>query len=458
MKMLDVNKIEYSRMSSLDRLGRTFYYDGKFFRGIYKQKVNEVNEMFSCGLVDELIHEELIPSTKISEYSTNEFPLIIEHELVKPVTYVFEWTFHMLCDAAQMVLRLDEVLQKYGYKLWDCHTYNVLFSKNKPLYVDFGSFYKKNSVKRAFPLEQFKADYIITPEMYRVNGALARCALKANDSLTYEDLYSLSGGVRRDGLKKRVALFQRINRKLYNNVTAYEEFLKNTYKRKVIAASERSVNKSRWSDYQQIDSSFFESIGKKDIEGFERFEKIIEIIDRLNISSVYEWGGNNGLLAMLVCGKNKGIKQYYCSDYDDYSVDNLYLNIKANADKYNFLNSIKPVVASFWDPVFLKEKNGSNRMKAELVIGCAITHHLLLAQGINIDVMFETFASYTCKHIIIEFMPLGLWAGEEKVPDLPEFYTLDWFVEHMSKFFDVDNVEQLEKNRILLLGHKKELA
>ena len=57
----------------------------------------------------------------------------------------------------------------------------------------------------------------------------------------------------------------------------------------------------------------------------------------------------------------------------------------------------------------------------------------------------------TKKYIIVEFMPLGLWNGET-APELPEWYTLDWFLDNLKKYFNILKIEQTEINRIAILG------
>ena len=457
MERLDETKIENTRQASLDQRGRTFIYEGKFLRGIYASAEKSVREMFNCGLVGELVEKKLIPDTRISEYYSDEFPIILEHEMIAPVTYIFEWTYHMLCDTALMIMQLRKVLDKYGYKLWDCHTYNVLFKDNSPVFVDFGSIYSKNEgINRIFPLDEFRCDYLITTELLRKRGELTRCTLKINDSVGLADIRNLDRGLGRSVRGEKISAFlHKVNHKLYCSLPFYENCLINSYENKVNRISRLEVVKSRWSNYQQIDTSILDNIGSWNNPEFDRFNKIISLISDLDVKTIYEWGGNNGLLAMLLCGRLESIKRYYCCDYDDYSVDNLYCFIKKEAPRYKWLNKITPVVGSFFDPIYLKEKNGSKRMKSDLVIGCAITHHLLLAQGVNIDVLFEAFASYTKKYMIIEFMPLGLWDGKGETPKLPEYYCLDWFLEHMKKLFDVEYTEQTEKNRVLILAKIK---
>jgi hypothetical protein len=62
----------------------------------------------------------------------------------------------------------------------------------------------------------------------------------------------------------------------------------------------------------------------------------------------------------------------------------------------------------------------------------------------------------TNKYVIVEFMPLGLYSGEENVtPTLPDFYTLDWFKGVFSDHFTYIHDEKLEKNRHVFIGEIK---
>ncbi len=457
MEKIDYSKIENTRLSSLDQRGRTFIYEGKFYRGIFAHAEKYVREMFDCGLVEELVQKELIPETKITEYYSDEFPLILEHELIAPVTYIFEWTYHMLCDTADMILRLKKVLEKYGYKLWDCHTYNVLFKGNTPVFVDFGSIYSKNEgIKRAFPLEEFRCDYLTTAKLLRKRGELTRCTLKINDHIALPDILNLEKGLGRSVICEKIGAFlRRINRKLYTVCPFYEKLILGTYERIVKLNNKKNVVKCRGSNYPKLEISSVEIINSLSNTESDRFNKIIDLIKTLGVETIYEWGQNNGLLALFLCGRLDSIKNYYYCDNDDCSADNLYCFIKENCRKQNWLCKIMPVVGSFFDPIYLKEKNGSKRMKSDLVISCEEANHLLLEKGVNIDVLFETFASYTRKYFIVEFMPFGLWDGMGEAPELPEYYSLEWFLGHMSKHFDVEITEQIEKNSVLILGKLK---
>lgn len=123
-----------------DELGFVFTWNGHLLRGIYPDAVPQAKQYFDSGFVDEIVEKRLFPKTWISEFENEQFGLIIEHELIQPVTYATEWNFEMLKDAALLVLEIAQVGQKYGYDMIDCHKLNVMFQHNRPLYVDLGSF------------------------------------------------------------------------------------------------------------------------------------------------------------------------------------------------------------------------------------------------------------------------------------------------------------------------------
>ncbi len=128
-----------------DSLGYTFMWNHHFLRGIFPNSVELAKSYFSSGLVDELTQKGLFPKTWVTDYQNEQFGLIVEHELISPVLYATEWNFEMLRDAALMVLQIAQIAYDHGFNMIDCHKRNVLFSNNRPLYVDLGSFIPNES-------------------------------------------------------------------------------------------------------------------------------------------------------------------------------------------------------------------------------------------------------------------------------------------------------------------------
>lgn len=436
---IDIDLIEYVKLSNVDDIGRVFTYKGHIYRGIYRNSCGNIKRLFESGLVKELIQKKLIPNTWITDLYTDDYPLIIESEKIYPVTYYTEWPAEQIYDAAKLVLEISDVVGKYGYSLKDCHPYNILYSGGKLLWCDLGSITKGGT----FPLQEFTTFYGVPLRLINKRPFFARCMIRMKH---YPDMYDL-GSTYFGGIvvpKLLCKIFGRINFKLASRFHIYEKILK-----KIIVCN-ANVPVTEWSEYQDfsLDDVFENNISER----FSRFSYIENLIDRLKPNTVFEFAANRGILACFLASKEY-ITRYVASDYDEFAVNELYKYIKNS--KMTPCKKIVPLVVDFSE-----EHHHVNlpalyeRVKSDLVIACAVTHHLLLTQGININVLFEKIKTYTYKYLIIEFMPLGLWDGKN-APKIPKYYTLDWFKRHMSRYFDILLEEKVEENRIILLGEIK---
>jgi len=116
--------------------------------------------VFDSGFIDELIEKKLFPNSWISDIEVEGYGLVIEHEKIEPIIYPQEWTFEMLKDSALAVLEVAKIAEKYGYNMKDCHGFNVLIDRNKPKFIDLGSFHKnKDGVRGWEPYGEFLRFY-----------------------------------------------------------------------------------------------------------------------------------------------------------------------------------------------------------------------------------------------------------------------------------------------------------
>ena len=156
-----IKDLEFNPQSWFDDHGRVFGYNGRIYRGIYKEHIEFVEELLLSGLINKLIENELFPETEIAEIISDEFPLILEHKKIDSITYPYEWSFSMLKDAAKVILEVNRIANEFGYQLKDCHGYNVLFDKLTPKFIDFGSFIKYDKFNCDwFALDEFVRYYL----------------------------------------------------------------------------------------------------------------------------------------------------------------------------------------------------------------------------------------------------------------------------------------------------------
>jgi hypothetical protein len=102
------------------------------------------------------------------------------------------------------------------------------------------------------------------------------------------------------------------------------------------------------------------------------------------------------------------------------------------------------------------DRKFSERIKADLVIALAVTHHLLLTQHYSLNFIFKKINELANKYVIIEFMPLGLYGGDlNKIPKVPEYYNVEWFKNRFSLHFILIEEKIIELNRHVFIGKKK---
>ena len=195
-------------------------------------------------------------------------------------------------------------------------------------------------------------------------------------------------------------------------------------------------------------SSYWESYHEDVKEKADRFGRIIEIINSLDgeVRSAVDFGGNQGKFSRQMLDQT-GLKEVACVDSDENAVNTGYLS-GGNSDKgkitfahYDFMGGI--VKLRFTPP--------NERFQADLVVALALTHHLTLAQGYDIDEVFRYISGYAKKYVLIEFMPLGLWV-KGRQPNTPEWYTSARFRKAFAKFSDLVLEEKLRENNVIFVG------
>ena len=467
---INKNEIELVLMSVVDDIGILFTWEDRLFRAIKEDAVEKVKNILDCGMIHELIKNNLFPNSWITNYQIDGYGLVIEHTKIKFVSYPYEWTFSMLKDAALAVLKVNIVAKKYGYQTKDCHSFNVVFDGLQPMFVDLGSFVKTKSKSNGWMgYEEFLKSYYYPLKIWSSGSSFIARSIIANESsfisyseyLCYKSLFLRCLPL--SFVNKLTSLYFKYRRLSFVSYTTIKEkipgilglfvcFLRKNNLlpfqsanfvslNKKIERIHKKKNQSRWSAYH---NELYTNNGK--LKSTHRFNRIIDIISTYNIRSVVELAGNQGALSKLLL-ESGNIEHALCTDYDEDAVDLMYLSSKKGGIELltpALLNCVFPITVSMGKPAY-------ERFQADEVIALALTHHLLLSDKLRIDFVLDTISKYSKKYVLIEFMPLGLWDGES-APPLPQWYTLDWFRRSFQNYFKIISEEQLEKNRILFLG------
>lgn len=467
-----IDRIKKSSLSLVDDVGIVYVSDCIFLRAIHEEAVPAVQRLLGSGLIEELAAKGLFPKTCISDVELEGYSLVLAHEMIEPATYPFEWSPEMIRRAALCVLAVNECANKYGYELKDAHPYNIVFRYGNPVFVDFGSFtgmqspglwcaYNEFMGSFFYPLRLCEKQLVrLFKHMYLIGGV----SVGTSELATILNPLSRIIGVKASN--RFFSLFA-----IYRRGPAIsDEIIDARFKQPIIRFLARFALKSKWLPFRKIhvrrlekriramnlssdsawanyhrQSGFYSENGEINLS--LRMSWVVDTVAALKPKSIIELAGNQGILSRTL-SKLPGVERVICTDYDENSIDTLLLNIKEDEKVtmacFNFMGEA-------WQ-IFSNER--ANRLRSEMVIALAVTHHLILAQNYNIHRVLDAMTSYSNKYLIVEFMPLGLWNGIS-APPIPDWYNESWFVENLKCYCEILERKQLEDNRIVFVTRLK---
>lgn len=470
---IPINDVSFQGYNA-DELGRVFFYEGEIYRGVHPHKVESTISLMNCGLIQELISLGYFPETSITDHRIDGFGLVLKHSRIHPVVYPGSWSFDMLKDAALLLLEINKIAAKYGYQTIDGHGFNVLFNHCKPMFVDLGSFVPNTENPKGWIAYEVFLKSIYAPLRVMASGNIfmgRALLLLGTRQLPHYSYYQY-----------RSPLYRLINPFLlervlttYHKIKAFTHYseeeiearaprqlrkpllLLKRYKLNPLSAVnlndwQRRIKRTnlklkgtQWGNYHDQ----FLNTGDQQ-QSTPRFDRIAEIVKDLGIKGILEVGGNQGLFSEILLEKGKA-SSIISTDYDEMAVNKMYLRLR---------NRNKPITPAVLDVVNTISGNYgphvSERYRSEAVIALALTHHILLTQKIPLDKLISDLSLFCEQYLIIEYMPLGLYAGDmSKAPPLPDWYTEDFFRSTLEAQYEILLREQLEVNRIVFVGKKR---
>jgi hypothetical protein len=393
---------------------------------------------------------------------------VLEHRRIDPFTYPGEWSFSMLRDAALTTLDVRDALVPGGFDLKDAHSYNVSFDRCRPVFVDFASIVRADPRYRFWRAGAEYADAFVrilkiwsrtnrTCALSFLNAVWARAederlirrgpamhALRSRVGRAYRNALiatAMTSDARREameryglkGIKRAVAPPMLETMGILQRLTGHP--FSTPRLRRATLAQAPPVDATMWARYQD------ELALHRELT--PRFRRIVELVAGLGARDAYEVAGNQGALseALLAAG---AVSSVVCSDSDEHAIDALYRRIKAKGGA-----RITPLVRNVMMPEPIR-CHGGRDLAGDVVLALALTHHLLLTQGYRLDAVLERIAAHGRRHMIIEFMPKGLWY-QGSGPPVPAWYTQQWFAHGLERVGRVLLCERLEENRVVFV-------
>ena len=468
------NTLTRAALSLSDPACKVVVSDTYVYRAIHSDYVAPTHSLLASGLLDDLYERELIPHTQVATITLPGYKLVLEQTKIEPIIYPYEWSPEMLRHAALCMLEVNQCTNQFGYELKDAQPFNIVFRHKHPFFVDIGSFIKQATPRNWCAREEFDACFSRILDLAQ-KGCLSffkHAFLLQGAGFNAHELTALKHplmakllGLDTISLCLQLASMYRIgptisdqairakfrNAWLHRGATfilhakllPFRSFSHNHLKRSVTRY--KLGGKSAWGNYHR-QAGLCNAQGDPTLS--DRMTWVLNMAQSLVPKSVLELAGNQGVLSRALASALPADTQIICSDYDPYAIDHLYLNLRPEEQVlpacFDFMRDARESIT----------QERAKRLKSDLVIALAVTHHLVLTQSFSLDSILFTLHSYTRKHLIVEFMPLGLWDGTRPVA-VPEWYHETWFTSTLERYFHIETKTQLEKNRIIFVGHKK---
>jgi len=442
-----------------DILTRTQDNKITYYRGILPAHVSFFKELYDTGALNALADAGRIVKIKPTKYYTSEYPLIVEVESLRVVNPAF-WSFSMIKQSAINLIIIDEVLKEFGYGTIDGHPYNSTFKDGLPIMFDIGSFIKRRSCQFTGELVHY---YLHTLMMLSINRShFARHNIA---SMNMSVLSSVGKGI---SIEKKALQKTFLEYHEKNSSRGYNTILNEVFNEKIIKPeyvdvlfANRLQENTTWgaysNEYFELEEVVNPGTDDRPLLSTDRMSKIVKLVQQYSpqATSSLDLAGNSGYMSYLL-SRTVQFDSVINLDYDENAIEFGTSKLRGKKVTLYHVNPFFP---------FGDREAFAASVRSDVVMVLAVTHHLILAQQFKIHAIFSIISMYTNKHVYIEFCPLGNnYGGGDVIPEVPSWYTEEWFEEKFRIFFNLLHKEVLhtvpikgeeKKLRIIYVGEKK---
>ena len=461
--------------------------DGNVWVRLLKNEERNIAlEIIRNGLLDELHSKRLIPSYEFQELNDSLVPQLILRVSNVNSPSPHEWTQQMMCDAALLLLEIEEICERFSFTLVDAHFNNVLFQYGKPVMVDFCSFESRTALKGWRASQEYRTEIhrpitllskghskfvrfslekgsvsrnrlwtLSHPILFRlirllnIDRRLSEYSERLASASVFNPLQSLLTlsfgyhGLKVEAvLKEKFKSSNRMRRIAFNGIKITASLIRpilliNVRKEKKLLHKLRTrSNAGYWSNYYGDVKSV------QNLKLDSRFEVHLDLIEKLGIQSVTDIGGNDGKFVKALIEKRL-VSSGTVLDADEAMVD------KGRTDA---LAKELPISFGLVDISALPTPDRVNqgRFDADLVCAFALIHHLCLRYRMSFAHALSNICSVKSRYLMIEFMPYGMSVTPNEVR-VPESYSEKYFVEALSQFVCRFERVVLSETRVLYL-------
>ncbi|HNZ48544.1 MAG TPA: class I SAM-dependent methyltransferase [Candidatus Hydrogenedentes bacterium] len=442
-----------------DRNNQVYMVDGRIVRGIsstaraHWEALKESSFYKKHSAAGRIVAtREIAPDNLPSPFTEEQlWDCYLEHDRLPFISYVYEWCFGMLKDAALLHLDLMEGALREGLILKDASVFNIQFSGAREVFIDLPSFERYEAGMPWVGFRQFCQHFLYPLMLQSYKDISFKNWFKGNvDGITPKECNNILSF--RDKFRKGVFSLVYLQSKLVDSMGnakrsivseaqdsdfGKEIILANVKKlRKIICGLEWKPARSEWSDYTKThsyDDTCFE----------QKCRFVSEAVAEKPLKLAWDIGCNTGHFSRILA---KNSAYVVALDIDELSVQRLYESLRQEGT-----DNILPLVFDLTNPSpplgwRCRERHALEQRGApELVLCLALVHHLVITGNVPLREVIEWLASFRCA-IVIEMLTkeddMVRKLLLNRVDQYPEF-TIDGFESLAAPYFTVKKKEEV---------------
>ena len=380
-------------------------------------------------------------------------PLVFEHELIMPISYAFEWPPAMLKDYVLYMLDLIISLHNAGLAINDLASWNATYCKGRFQYIDYSSFAIKTM--SVYDIELFLEFYIYPLVLVSKHIERGIKFFRPDNLASFNDLSGyLDDNERKECLEMRQNCLDMAS---HGRIKECCILMKNY----IDSISMQITSLTYFPNYQV---KYYEKL-RNEFEWSTKQKNVLKLVRMANPRTLLDLAGNMGWYSVVVSND----LDYAITVDIDFGISNITYKLLKKYKINNVLPACFNLVAP--SPAFQRNnpistnsiqptiKSAMERFNCDIVLALAIEHHLIMSQGLTFEELAEHMATFTKRHLIMEFIEPNdefIIRFKEKTPQLTTWYTKARFEKAFGKFFrTIEILEADVPTRVLYLFDKK---
>ncbi len=392
-----------------DPSGFVFHLDGNLYRQVNRSYQANYDLLLSSGLYDALVKDGLlIPhvETDIPPRRAELAYRVIKPQLVRFISYPYEWCFSQLKDAALATLTIHKRAIEHGMILKDASAYNIQFVDGKPVLIDTLSFDRYQEGQPWIAYKQFCQHFLAPLALMCYRDVRLGQMLRTHiDGIPLDMVSSLLPRRTRMSfsLLTNIHLHAKSQQRHASKPRAPQQHgMSRRAMLGLVDSLESGVKKLRWRAKDTPWADYYDHTNYE-VESLDHKEQIVaEYLQSVPASLVWDLGANTGRFSRVA---TRAGAECIAFDLDPAAVEKNYLECLQTNEGHLLplvLDLTNPSPAIGWEHA--ERMSLLERGPADLVLALALVHHLAIGNNVPLDGIAR-FLKRCCRSLIIEFVP-----------------------------------------------------